>query len=332
MPRPMAERESSREIEARAADWAARRDRGPLSDAEAHALADWLAGDPRHRGALLRADALALLSEKARALGVQGAFQAPVARRRRPSARVPSRRTVLAWTGAGGAAAASLALLGLGASAAQAVTTGLGEVRRITLDDGSTILMNTRTSLRIRYDARVRQVDLLYGEAYFTVLHDARRPFLVAAGGLPLRTTQAMFRVRDLDHAPLDVLVDQGRVTLGQGAAVVMPAQTQTLFPAAGGATPVPQAIAPDRITRELAWRDGKIAFEGERLDQAAAQFARYSRTRIDIADPALAREPVTGLFAAGDPVGFGRAVAGIFGARLERVGDTVRLSRSGRA
>lgn len=332
MPRPMTERESSREIEARAADWAARRDRGPLSDADARALADWLAGDPRRRGALLRADALALLSEKARALGVQGAPVVPVAPRRSSSTRAPSRRAVLAWTGAGAAAATSLALFGLGAAAAQTVTTGLGEVRRITLDDGSTILMNTRTSLRIRYDAHARQVDLLYGEAYFTVLREPRRPFLVAAGGLPLRTTQAAFRVRDLGRQPLDVLVDQGRVTLGQGAAVVMPAQTRTLFPTSGGATPVPQAIAPDRITRELAWRDGKIAFEGERLDQAAAQFARYSRTRIDIADPMLAREPITGLFAAGDPVGFGHAVAGIFGARLDRVGDTVRLSRPGRA
>ena len=35
--------------------------------------------------------------------------------------------------------------------------------------------------------------------------------------------------------------------------------------------------------------------------------------------------------FAAGDPVGFGRAVASIFGARLDRVGDTVRLSRPAR-
>jgi len=53
-----------------------------------------------------------------------------------------------------------------------------------------------------------------------------------------------------------------------------------------------------------------------------------YSDTRIEIRDPALAREPVTGLFAASDPVGFSRAVAQVFDARLQRDGDTVVLSR----
>jgi transmembrane sensor len=76
--------------------------------------------------------------------------------------------------------------------------------------------------------------------------------------------------------------------------------------------------------SRELAWREGKIAFEGERLDQAAAQFARYSRTRIAIPDPALAAEPVSGLFAAADPVGFSRAVAAIFDAKLDQNGDSI--------
>ncbi len=71
----------------------------------------------------------------------------------------------------------------------------------------------------------------------------------------------------------------------------------------------------------QLAWREGKIAFHGERLDEAAASFARYSELRIVIDDPALARQPVTGLFAANNPAGFARAVATVFDARM-REGD----------
>jgi transmembrane sensor len=90
-----------------------------------------------------------------------------------------------------------------------------------------------------------------------------------------------------------------------------------------------PQLIAPEVVARELSWREGKLAFEGETLKQAANSFARYSDVRIEIRDPGLAREPVTGLFAASDPVGFSRAVARAFNAEFEQRGDTVVLTRA---
>ena len=81
--------------------------------------------------------------------------------------------------------------------------------------------------------------------------------------------------------------------------------------------------------TRNLAWLEGKIAFEGEMLQDAARSFARYSEVHIEIGDPSLAKEPVTGLFAANDPIGFSRAVAAIFDGRMEQRGDKIILSRS---
>jgi transmembrane sensor len=322
-------RETSRSIDETAADWIARHDRGPLSQEEARAFEAWLGGDARRRGALLRADALSLLSESARALGPQfdpAQFAGPEVR---PSSGI-SRRKMLAWTGTGGAIAASVALLGISVPAAGAITTGLGEVRLVTLDDGSTVMLNTQTSVRVRYSDRARRVELLYGEAYFTVIRDLRRPFFVDVADTPLRVIQANFRVRRLDGRPIDILVDQGTVALGARQATVMHANTRLVLPpvASGGAMPMPQEISPGIIARELAWREGKIAFEGERLDQAAAEFARYSKTRIEIRDPSLAREPITGLFSASDPVGFCQAVAGVFDARVERRRDAVILSR----
>jgi transmembrane sensor len=90
-----------------------------------------------------------------------------------------------------------------------------------------------------------------------------------------------------------------------------------------------PEPISPERINRELAWRDGKLAFEGETLQQAANAFARYSETRILIPDAALAREPVTGLFTANDPAGFSRAISTIFDASLVRQDHDLILSRT---
>jgi transmembrane sensor len=82
-------------------------------------------------------------------------------------------------------------------------------------------------------------------------------------------------------------------------------------------------------VERRLAWREGMISFDGDSLAQAAAQFARYSDTHIVIADPAIGRLSVVGLYSATNPIGFARAVALSMNLRVELHGETVRLLAS---
>jgi transmembrane sensor len=329
----MAQRETSRDIDQAASDWTARLDRGPLTPMEDEALQAWLNGDPRSKGALLRARALSMMSESAQALGAgfdPSAFEAP---RRSPLTGL-SRRQALTWT-AGAAGVAALAALGVGLPAAGAViSTERGEIRLAPLKDGSTVLLNTETRIRVQYSDGERRVTLLKGEAYFSVARDEKRPFVVEVNGRRLSTVQAGFRVRKLDEDPVDVLVNQGQVDLaasnGAGA-LALKANTRLVLPDAVHGRSVdqwPQGVGPEVVTRELAWREGKLAFEGETLKQAADTFARYSAVRIRIDDPSLAREPVTGLFAANDPAGFSRAIARVFDARLEQDADSLVLTR----
>lgn len=316
----MAQRETSRDIDQAASEWTARLDRGPLDPRDEGAFQAWLNGDPRRKGAMLRAQALSMMSESAQALG-DGFDPANFAE---PKVARFSRRQALTW-GGGAAVAASLAALvvGLPAAAGTVISTERGEIRLAPLKDGSTVLLNTETKIRVRYEKGQRIVTLLSGEAYFSVARDDQRPFIVEVDGRRLSTAQAGFRVRKLDQAPVDVLVSQGVVEVAPG--VKLTGNTRLLL---ADRAERPHAIAPETVTRELAWREGKLAFEGETLGQAAATFARYSDTQIRIGDPVLAREPVTGLFAANDPVGFSRAIARIFDAKLDQSGDTVVLSR----
>ncbi|WP_454758571.1 FecR family protein [Caulobacter segnis] len=331
----MAERDTSRDIDQAASEWTARLDRGPLSPDQATAHKTWLESDPRAKGALLRARALAMMSESAQALG-DDFDPATFAEPRRPRV---SRRQALAWTGAA-AAAASLGALGVtSAAAGTVISTDRGEIRLAPLKDGSTVLLNTDTRIRVRYDKDQRVVTLLKGEAYFSVARDETRPFVVEVNGRRLRTTQAGFRVRKLDEAPVDVLVNLGQVEVSAapliGSAKIIAVSSNTrlsLSDPAHISAERPLAIPPQIVTRELAWREGKLAFEGQTLGEAAAEFARYSDTHIQIRDAELAREPVTGLFAANDPVGFSRAIARVFDARLEQGSDTVVLTRANAA
>jgi transmembrane sensor len=333
----MAQPDTSRDIDQAASDWAARLDLGPLPPEVDQALQAWLSSDPRRKGALLRAQALSMKSEAAQALGPNfnpAAFEPP----RRSRFAAVSRRQALAWSGAG-AAAASLAALGAAMPAAGSViSTARGEIRLTPLKDGSTVLLNTESKIRIKYSRGERRVALLEGEAYFSVARDEKRPFIVEVNDRRLRTAQAGFRVRKLDRDPIDVLVNQGQVDIAlsnhpaSASALALGPNTRVVLSDRVGGLPMaehPQPIAPEAVTRALAWRDGKLAFEGETLQQAADTFARYSDTRIQIRDPDLAREPVTGLFTANDPAGFSRAVARVFDAKLEQEGGDVVLTRS---
>jgi transmembrane sensor len=90
----------------------------------------------------------------------------------------------------------------------------------------------------------------------------------------------------------------------------------------------VAQTVETAEVGRELAWRVGRIAFHGETLADAAAQFARYSDVRIQIDDPEIANEKVVGLFVSTDPIGFANAVAVSFDLRTEISGGQIRLTR----
>lgn len=333
----MVERETSQGIDDTAAAWVAKMDRGPLSAPEAEMLRVWLAGDARRQGALLRAKAVFLRSESARALGPHydpvafGAEPEPL-----PVVRF-TRRRLLGWSAAAAASVATVGILGAVLPVSRAYATETGEMRLVPLDDGSTVLLNTATKVRVGYSQARRFVRLLRGEAFFAASLDAHRPFVVEVDGRRLSTAGAAFAVRKLDAAPVQVLVHDGSVGVaGAGApATSLGANTRLLMPAASegraGAMPAAASVEPvssEDMARELAWREGRIAFRGESLAEAATAFTRYSDTRILVADPELAREPITGLFVATDPAGFSRAIAGMFDAQVDADGGIIVVSR----
>lgn len=320
----MGERPTSRQIDDQAADWAARRDRAVLSEADHVALNAWLANDARAAGALLRAEAVALDTRSARALGKDfdpGRFA------RAAGSTAPSRRRLLAW---GGAAAASLAAGVLAVpllTAAEAHATAVGEVRLVPLADGSSMTLNTDSRAVVRFDKGRREVEVTRGEAYFAVARDPSRPFVVKLGARSVRAGGGAFTVHRLDARRSEVTIQSGDVRLdAAGADRPVSANARVVFGADGGAELV--AVAARDIDRALAWREGKLAFEGETLAQATAAFARYGGPRILVTDPALAQEPITGLFAANDPAGFSRAAALALDARVQASGEGLVIVR----
>lgn len=317
-------RESAAAINETAASWAARVDRGPLSPQDERELKAWVAEDSRRAGAYARALAANRHLDRAQALG--SGF-APAAH---PVARAIDRRR---WLVGGGAAAAAavMGVLGYGAATQRGlITTRRGDIRRAPLADGSAVTLNTDSALRVRYDESFRKVALLRGEALFDVAKDPARPFVVAAGSVRVRAVGTSFVVRTGLSGAVAVIVREGVVEVWRegraGAAVRLAAQTRIV---ATGERPLAvQPLTVAALDRALAWREGFIDLDGMTLDQAAAEFERYSDRRIQIDDPALGQLQVAGRFSAADPDGFARAAALSLGLTAAPAEGGVRLSR----
>lgn len=329
----MEERETSRDIDRSAAHWVARMDRAPLSVGEASELKQWLDGDRRRRGAFMRAKAVWLRSESASALGphYDPAEFRTAASATLPRPRAGRRRRWMEW---GGAMAASLLLVVILTAALQmptAYATAKGEMRTVPLGDGSRVTLNTDTRIKVYDDEGRRRIRVLRGEV---LIEDAGTalPTLVEIDGTHLEASAATFVVRKLEGRPPQVLVQDGRVVLAdatRSAKFPLAPNTALSLPEGKQTEWRPTPLSSGQMGRELAWREGKIALQGETLAEAAAAYARYSRTPIVIADRDLAKMQVTGLFAANNPLGFSRAVAEVFDAEVRQEDGRIVLARA---
>lgn len=309
-------------IDAKAAEWVAREDRGALSPEETAERDAWLSADTRHLGAYARMRAIMLRCER-----LYRGEQATDRRVARPAWR-PGR-----WPLRIAAALAAVALT-LGTwtyldRTAGTHSTRLGEVLRVPLEDGSIITMNTDTRVRVSFDAHGRNIELLRGEAMFDVAKDKQRPFTVKAGDARVVAVGTSFQVRRSSHA-VSVLVQEGIVKVSEGNARTMQLLANDKAWMPERSRPLVSRVDRAEVNRALAWRDGMIAFNGQSMEDVSREFARYSPIRIRIDDPQVARLRVIGLFSATDPIGFSRAAAQSMGLEVSQSESEILIRKSG--
>ena len=315
----MSVRQTADEIETDAARWVMRLDREGQAPALTADLEAWLAGDVRRAGALLQAEAAWALLDRGRMLnhGERGA-----SRRHRPVQL--GRRQLLI----GGGAAIAAGVVGLVAyrPSTDHYGTALGEIRRVPLADGSTVAINTASTVDIELAPKLRRVRLDKGEAWFQVAKDPSRPFLVEAGAVRVQAVGTAFSVRRRDGGA-EVLVTEGVVKVWATSAagqVTRLAAGERAF-VADNAAVSETAAEPSEVDRQLAWRAGKIDLAGETLGQAVTEFNRYNARSLVVADAALSGERLYGIFRIDDPEGFAQAVASSLGASVS-LSDPTRV------
>lgn len=321
-----------------AALWVVRHDRG-LTDSERVEFEGWRSADPRHDAAWRRSTQVWDRFEPA-----VGSARPAEMRSRRP------RRN--AWLALGGLAAGLVLVFSVGTFRPGGLPAGVASVdtpapanepRTVTLPDGTLVRLNAGAVLAERYTRAERTVQLVHGEAYFAVVKEAVRPFVVEVGGVRVRAVGTAFGVSVAADA-VDVLVTEGTVEVDASrgnAPTVAVAEPRPLVTAGhravvsratASAAPTVSITAVDllEVNQANSWRGGLLRLGGARLGELAVEFERLTGRRLIIDDPELRAMSVGGRFPGNDVDGFVRVLEQHYGVRAQRLDDgSLRLSRA---
>jgi transmembrane sensor len=200
--------------------------------------------------------------------------------------------------------------------------TRVGEQRSVTLPDGSTVDLNSRSRIQVRYSDGNRGVELLEGQALFDVAKDPARPFIVTSGNTRVRAVGTQFDVYRKSRGTV-VTVLEGRVAVQNDSAGADARNTRARMPApaatrsveagssefvldAGGqvvvtAVSIRETDHPN-VTGAVAWRQRQLVFDSASLAEVAEEFNRYNTRQLVIQDRDLDSFLISGVFSSTDP------------------------------
>lgn len=213
---------------------------------------------------------------------------------------------------------------------ANTYNTAIGEERTLMLPDGSTVVLNALTTVKVRFTSRTREVELEQGQALFHDVEDKTRPFIVRSKGTTIRAIGTQFDVYNRADRTV-VTVVEGEVAIAQAAdggstpnrsifSAAKPRLEAPPFPAPVLLSAGEQVIATPRrietsrhadVAAATAWVERRLVFDNTPLAEVAQQFNLYSNRRLVIVDPALRSVGISGVYSSADPdslIGFLRA------------------------
>lgn len=174
------------------------------------------------------------------------------------------------------------------------VVTGSAEHKRITLPDGSMVLLGPSAKLSYPkvFASKSRQIALKEGEAFFDIAHQENRPFTVhTASGIDIKVLGTSFKVKSYQAGKqFEVAVVTGKVAVSN--------KNKSL-----GTLVKDEALTYDKNADRAAIRKIKalafveFAFDGTTLDQVISKLQYAYSIKILLNDSTLAKLKTTASF-----------------------------------
>lgn len=273
-----------------AVSWLVEMQEGPLSPRRQHAWEHWLQAHSEHQRAW---DHIQRINQRLRGLSsplAHAALNAPQSRSRRQALKL------LLLLGAGSA-------LTYGLSEQLPITplladysSPVGQRRKLHLQDGSQIHLNTASAVDVRFDAQQRVIRLLEGEMLLTAAQDARPLQVLTAHG-SVQPQVARLNVRQFANRT-ELAVFDGQAALlpmaHAGSPLRVSAHQQLSFNRQAWNTPRPLDAGSG------AWADGILVAAHMRLGDFVAELGRYRRGQLNC-DPKVADLLISGTYPVDD-------------------------------
>lgn len=221
-------------------------------------------------------------------------------------------------------------------------TTGRGQLAEISLGDGTSVWLGPATSLRVAHDYGVKgRVVALDGEALFTVVHDATKPFSVRTPRTVIEDLGTRFVVSDYHgDRTVQVAVASGIVALQKS--------TRTVTGDSAGSAPRQASITMTRgdlaqidsagvmtlrsgvdVDQYLSWTRGALTFNHTPLRDAIGALNRWYDADVQLRDPALGKEMITATLNTESFMQALQVLQTVLDVHVEQHGKTVILSRN---
>lgn len=281
----------SKRIERDATTWFVRLGNSEATEADRDAFRDWLAADAEHGRAYSEVEALWRDLDKPAAAAAARGSRAAAPRPRRGLGRASAAVALIA---------ACLALIvwrdpGLITRARADHATPPGRSLEVSLKDGSSLFLDGDSAVTERFSDGRREVVLLRGRAWFDVVPDPAKPFLVHSEDLDVRVTGTAFGV---DHERGLVTVDHGSVSVAEGGDHLRLSPGQQVASLDGRLAP-PRTVD---ISTALAWRRGLVVLDSAPLDEVFREMARMTGVRFVAPQSDVRALRLSGVFKADDP------------------------------
>jgi transmembrane sensor len=168
------------------------------------------------------------------------------------------------------------------------ISTGTGERREVTLEDGTRVHLNTDSAVDILYSRDTRALALLKGEIFVSTAPDStglNRPFFVRSANGSFRPLGTRFSIRQF--------ASYEWLSVQDGAVAVTPRQTPgvTTTVEAGQQANVTSSLVTllPNAAEQTDWIDGVLRVEQMRLEDFVNELGRYrpgwTRCQEDVAD-----------------------------------------------
>ncbi|QNR85983.1 FecR domain-containing protein [Pedobacter riviphilus] len=174
------------------------------------------------------------------------------------------------------------------------VVTGSTQKKRITLPDGSVVLLDPSAKLCYpkAFASNNRQISLKEGEAFFEITHQEKRPFTVhTTSGVDIRVLGTSFKVKSYrDSKHIEVAVVTGKVAVSDrkgNLGTLIKDEYLTYDKSAGQA-----AIGKTKATAFV-----ELAFDGASLDQVINKLQYVYSIKILLNDSTLGKLKTTASF-----------------------------------